>query len=119
MEASEEAFSRYLLDLLLRQTPLDESVNGVRVDEVGGNKIYSANCLQKLLADEYDRAIAVIYHTFAQLNPPAGSVAEWSLNAEVAGHVVGAFYSLQGGQSGRGQLKIQQINFPRGIFRTP
>ena len=57
--------------------------------------------------------------TFAQLNPPAGSTAEWSLNAEAAGLGGGAFYSVQGGQSGRGQFRIQIIHFPRGIFRTP
>ena len=118
-QASEEAFCHYLFNLLLVQTPLDEGVNGIQIDEVGGNKQFATTCLHKLLADEYDRAKAVLVHTFSQLNPPANSSAEWSLNAEAAGYRVGVFYSLQGGQAGRGQLRIEPINFPRGIFRMP
>ena len=72
-----------------------------------------------MLVDEFDRAKAVLIHTFAQLNPPANSIAEWSLNAKAAGYIAGKFYSLQGGQAGRGQLRIEPITFPRGIFRAP
>ena len=65
-QASEEAFCRYLLNLLLCQTPLDEGVNGVQVDEIGGNRQYYTNCLQKLMVDEFDRAKTVLVHTFAR-----------------------------------------------------
>ena len=60
----------------------------------GGNRQYSTNCVQKLLVDEFDRAKTILFHAFAQLNPPANSTAEWSLNAEAAGYVAGEFYSL-------------------------
>ena len=55
-QASEEVFCRYILNLLLVQTPLDEAVNGVQVDKIRGNRQYSTNCLHKLLVDEFDRA---------------------------------------------------------------
>ena len=99
-------------------TPLDESVNGVLEDEIGGVRRYAANCLQKLLADEYDKAKTVLRHTFAQLNPAANTIADWSVRAEAAGYVVGSFYSLCGGAE-RGQVRIEPIHFPRGIFRKP
>ena len=84
----------------------------------GGAVELSSNCVQKLLVDEYDKAQSVLFHHFSQRNPPVGSTAEWSLAAEAQGYIVGEVYAIHGGAGGRGQLRIEAIGFPRGIFRT-
>ena len=80
-QASETAFAQYVLDLLLQQTPLSAGVNGVQTDEVRGVQQMATNCVQKLLVEEFDKAIKVQFHNFSQLNPPPNSTPHWSLAA--------------------------------------
>ena len=75
-QESVERFSWYLLDLLLLQTPLSKGTNGVPLDEVSGVQQVAINCLQKLLVDELDRAVQMLFHNFAQRNLPPNSTAQ-------------------------------------------
>ena len=86
---------------------------------MGADFNYSMNCVQRLQQDEFEQVKRVIRSNFARLNPPAGSLMSWSLAAERAGFVVGAVYAARGGRSGRGELTIEPMSFPRGIFKSP
>ena len=56
--------------------------NGVLLKIEAGRKIYSHDCLQKLTATEYDRALIILIDEFSQQQPPPGSTAEWTAAAE-------------------------------------
>ena len=53
---------------------------------------------------------------FAQRNPTAGSVPEWSLEVQRQGLKLGVVYKLLGGQEGRGKMTVEVIMFNRGGF---
>ena len=53
----------------------------------GGQRVYSHDCVQKLTATEYNRALQVIIELFCQMQPPLGSTVEWSATAAAAGYM--------------------------------
>ena len=108
-----------MFELLCQQTPLYQRTHGVPLDAVGVDFTYAKNCVQRLQQDEFEEVKRVLRSTFACFNPPAGSLMSWSLAAERAGFVVGAVFTARGGRSGRGELTIEPLSFPRGVFKSP
>ena len=85
----------------------------------GGQRVYSHDCVQKLTATEYDRALEVIMELFCQMQPPLSSTAEWSARAAAAGYTCGKIYSITGGHYRRGELGIRVETYISGISLPP
>ena len=112
------AFKQFVMDQLCVATPLNERRNGVRLGIAAGRPRYAQCCVHRLLRDEMLRALEVLEDLFAQANPPVGSCAAWSLQAEAGGFVVGEVFVVEGGHQGRGELAMRIEKFGRGIFRS-
>jgi hypothetical protein len=83
---------------------------------VGGVKVYSNDCVQRLLRDELVKALVTLEELFGQLTPAAGTTAAWSVAAAARGLRVGKLYVREGGHSGRGELHIRCVAHSDGLF---
>ena len=72
---SMENFKKYMYDALCSQTPLNRAVNGVLLKIVAGTRLYSHDCVQRLMRDELVAALEALEELFGQLTPPAGTTA--------------------------------------------
>ena len=89
--------------------PLSEETCGII-------KVYTSYGFQYMHADELKDVEKRAKRLFNQVNPPAGSVAEWSYNVEAAGLQCGVLFILRGGHAGRGELTINANAFRRVSF---
>ena len=80
---SAKAFNQCVMGQLCASTPLNETINGVRICIVAGCPRYSQCCVHRLLRDELLRALEVLEDLFSQATPLRSSRAHWSLQAGV------------------------------------
>ena len=112
--ASVEALSNYIFGKIVSLSQLHLTENGVVHDVNAGITTYSNSIFQHLLQSEYEKAKKVLMDLFAQGNPTAGSLPEWSLEVQRQG--LGVVYKLLGRQEGRGKMTVEVITFNRGGF---
>ena len=97
-------FKAYIFNVLCARTPLNPAENGGYLRTGNNIREYSTDGVQRLRRDELHTALVVLSDLFCQIPPAPGSTSEWSAAAAIAGHVVGAIYVMEGGDSGRGEM---------------
>ena len=111
-------FKRYLYNTLCQQTPLHEQENGVHLKIVSGAKVYSHDCVHRLVKEELRKAVILLEEMFGQLSPAPGTTAAWSVAAAARGLRAGTLYVVEGGHAGRGgELLMRCLHHPDGLFR--
>jgi hypothetical protein len=73
-DESQNNFKRYLYNTLCQRTPLHEEENGVHLKIVGGVKVYSHDCVHRLVKEEQQKSCPL---------PPAEDEAASSANRKV------------------------------------
>ena len=113
-DESQNNFKRYTL---CQRTPLHEEENGVHLKIVSGVKVYSHDCVHRLVKEELRKAIILLEELFGQLSPAPGTTASWSVAAAARGLRAGTLYVVEGGHAGRGELLMRCLHHLDGLFR--
>ena len=108
---SEENFAKYIYRELVAAAPISEETCGIVKVFSAGTAEYYPYGFQCMCGDELKIVEAKCKRLFNQINPPAGSVAEWSENVEAARLQCGVVFILRGGHVGRGELTVMPMSF--------
>ena len=91
---SQSGFSKWLYDHLFRSIPLSKETNGLFCRRECGENVYYRELLTRLTVRQVEKAEEQLSSLFSEVNPRAGTVAEWSRNCQRHGHLIGHVFVI-------------------------